>query len=68
MTSGRIAAEAIFQVKSRRDPTTANDLTLCKEHAERLLRHEENALSADSHGGGRTWATIATVLQTREDE
>ncbi len=30
MTSGRIAAEAIFQVKSRRDPMTAENLKLYK--------------------------------------
>jgi electron transfer flavoprotein-quinone oxidoreductase len=30
MTSGRIAAEAIFQVKSRRDPMTAENLSLYK--------------------------------------
>ena len=26
--------------------------------------HKKNALFAGSHGGGRTWATIATLLQT----
>jgi len=31
MTSGRIAAEAIFQVKSRKDPMTAANLTLYKK-------------------------------------
>ena len=31
MTSGRIAAEAIFQVKSRRDPMTAENLSLYKK-------------------------------------
>jgi electron transfer flavoprotein-quinone oxidoreductase len=31
MTSGRIAAEAIFQIKSRRDPMTAENLALYKE-------------------------------------
>lgn len=31
MTSGRIAAEAIFQVKARRDPMTAENLALYKE-------------------------------------
>ena len=31
MTSGRLAAEAIFQVKSRRDPMTAVNLTLYKK-------------------------------------
>ncbi len=31
MTSGRIAAEAIFQVKSRRDPMTAANLALYKK-------------------------------------
>jgi electron transfer flavoprotein-quinone oxidoreductase len=30
MTSGRIAAEAIFQVKSRRDPMTKENLALYK--------------------------------------
>ena len=30
MTSGRIAAEAIFQVKSRRDPMTKDNLALYK--------------------------------------
>ncbi|OYY23503.1 MAG: nitrogen fixation protein FixC, partial [Azorhizobium sp. 35-67-15] len=30
MTSGRIAAEAIFQIKSRRDPMTAKNLALYK--------------------------------------
>jgi electron transfer flavoprotein-quinone oxidoreductase len=31
MTSGRIAAEAIFQIKSRRDPMTAQNLSLYKK-------------------------------------
>ena len=31
MTSGRIAAEAIFQVKSRRDPMTRQNLALYKQ-------------------------------------
>ncbi len=31
MTSGRLAAEAIFQIKSRRDPMTAENLALYKE-------------------------------------
>jgi electron transfer flavoprotein-quinone oxidoreductase len=31
MTSGRIAAEAIFQVKSRKDPMTADNLSLYKK-------------------------------------
>ncbi len=31
MTSGRLAAEAIFQVKSRRDPMTAENLALYKK-------------------------------------
>ena len=31
MTSGRLAAEAIFQVKSRRDPMTAENLSLYKK-------------------------------------
>jgi electron transfer flavoprotein-quinone oxidoreductase len=31
MTSGRLAAEAIFQVKSRRDPMTAANLSLYKQ-------------------------------------
>ena len=31
MTSGRIAAEAIFQVKSRRDPMTKENLSLYKK-------------------------------------
>ncbi len=31
MTSGRLAAEAIFQIKSRRDPMTAENLSLYKE-------------------------------------
>jgi electron transfer flavoprotein-quinone oxidoreductase len=31
MTSGRIAAEAIFQIKSRRDPMTAANLSLYKK-------------------------------------
>ena len=31
MTTGRIAAEAIFQVKSRRDPMTAENLSLYKK-------------------------------------
>jgi electron transfer flavoprotein-quinone oxidoreductase len=31
MTSGRIAAEAIFQIKSRRDPMTAQNLALYKK-------------------------------------
>ncbi|MFO1107748.1 MAG: FAD-dependent oxidoreductase [Bradyrhizobium sp.] len=31
MTSGRIAAEAIFQIKSRRDPPTAQNLALYKK-------------------------------------
>jgi electron transfer flavoprotein-quinone oxidoreductase len=31
MTSGRIAAEAIFQVKSRKDPMTAENLSLYKK-------------------------------------
>jgi electron transfer flavoprotein-quinone oxidoreductase len=31
MTSGRLAAEAIFQVKSRRDPMTAENLALYKQ-------------------------------------
>ena len=31
MTSGRLAAEAIFQVKARRDPMTAENLALYKE-------------------------------------
>jgi electron transfer flavoprotein-quinone oxidoreductase len=31
MTSGRLAAEAIFQVKARRDPMTAENLSLYKE-------------------------------------
>ena len=30
MTSGRLAAEAIFQIKSRRDPMTAENLALYK--------------------------------------
>src|SRR3989337_1794306 len=30
MTSGRMAAEAIFQVKARRDPMTAENLSLYK--------------------------------------
>ncbi len=31
MTSGRIAAETIFQIKSRRDPMTAQNLSLYKK-------------------------------------
>ena len=31
MTSGRLAAEAIFQIKSRRDPMTAENLALYKK-------------------------------------
>ena len=31
MTSGRLAAEAIFQVKSRREPMTAKNLALYKK-------------------------------------
>jgi electron transfer flavoprotein-quinone oxidoreductase len=34
MTSGRIAAEAIFQVKSRKDPMTASNLSLYKKMLE----------------------------------
>jgi electron transfer flavoprotein-quinone oxidoreductase len=34
MTSGRLAAEAIFQVKSRRDPMTAANLSLYKKMLE----------------------------------
>ena len=34
MTSGRIAAEAIFQVKSRRDPMTKQNLALYKKMLE----------------------------------
>ena len=34
MTSGRLAAEAIFQVKSRRDPMTAQNLSLYKKMLE----------------------------------
>ena len=35
MTSGRIAAEAIFQVKARRDPMTAENLALYKERLDK---------------------------------
>jgi electron transfer flavoprotein-quinone oxidoreductase len=34
MTSGRLAAEAIFQIKSRRDPMTAENLALYKKMLE----------------------------------
>ena len=45
MTSGRLAGEAIFQVKSRRDPMTAENLSLYKKDARRQLRHEGSARS-----------------------
>ncbi len=40
MTSGRFAAEAIFQIKSRRDPMTKQNLSLYKKMHRRSLRHE----------------------------
>ena len=40
MTSGRLAGEAIFQVKSRRDPMTKAQSVALQEDARRQLRHE----------------------------
>ena len=40
MTTGRLAAEAIFQLKSRRGPMTAENLSLYEKMARQVLRDE----------------------------
>lgn len=65
-------AEAIRYAISRRAALglflTGGRVEIDSNTAERAIRPQtitrKNALFAGSHGGGRTWATIATLLQT----
>jgi transposase len=69
-------AEAIRYATSRRT-ALERFLSDCRVEidsniVERAIRPQtitrKNALFAGSHGGGRAWATIATLLQTAKDE
>ena len=65
-------AEAIRYALSRRTALerflTDGRIEIDSNIVERAIRPQtitrKNALFAGSHGGGRTWATIATLLQT----